>query len=342
MNNSEPAWQQFEILVQKILEANNFSIQIYSPRGDIGFDLLGEIANERWAIEVKFYRTSRVRPSLIESAAARVVNNGIKQDADKGMLVISSILSPEIRMTLEQKYSVVFVDRVDLRMYASRKPELLDELDVILELDPEFVEAKESKEKSIKDLGEKLGKKPRPIIDTKGTELCNQLSAVKRGKVGWAEYEKICVEILKYLFPNDLEGWHKQKSTDGGANRYDFVCRVRPVTEFWKFLVENLNSRYIVFEFKNYTGKIKQGQVLTTEKYLLERGLRKVAIMFTRVGADKNAIGMMQGAMREHGKLILYIDDETVCKMLHMKESGEDPTDLLFELTDNFLLSLPR
>lgn len=51
---------------------------------------------------------------------------------------------------------------------------------------------------------------------------------------------------------------------------------------------------------------------------------------------------MMQGAMREHGKLMLIIDDEKVCKMLQMKERGEDPSDLLFEAADDFLLALPR
>ncbi|KZX67390.1 hypothetical protein A3724_11155 [Alcanivorax sp. HI0033] len=86
------------------------------------------------------------------------------------------------------------------------------------------------------------------------------------------------------------------------------------MTEFWSFLVEHLNSRYIIFEFKNYVGKIKQGQVLTTEKYLLERGLRKVAIILTRAGADKNALKMMQGAMREHGKLMLAVDDNFFAK----------------------------
>ena len=60
----------------------------------------------------------------------------------------------------------------------------------------------------------------------------------------------------------------------------------------------HLNTRYVLFEFKNYTGEIKQGQILTTEKYLLEKGLRRVAIIITRVGADKNAITMAQGAMR--------------------------------------------
>jgi len=51
---------------------------------------------------------------------------------------------------------------------------------------------------------------------------------------------------------------------------------------------------------------------------------------------------MIQGAMREHGKLMLVIDDDQVCKMLHMKDKGDDPTDLLFDVADEFLLSLPR
>jgi len=120
------------------------------------------------------------------------------------------------------------------------------------------------------------------------------------------------------------------------------VCRIRPTTDFWKFLIDHLDSRYVLFEFKNYTGKITQGQILTTEKYLLEKGLRRVGIIFTRVGAEENAVKMTQGAMREQGKLMLIINDDEVCKMLHMKEGGEDPTDRLFELADDFLLSLPR
>jgi hypothetical protein len=46
--------------------------------------------------------------------------------------------------------------------------------------------------------------------------------------------------------------------------------------------------------------------------------------------------------MRESGKLILIVNDDQLSKMVLMKEHGEDPTDLLFDLTDGFLLSLPR
>jgi hypothetical protein len=185
-------------------------------------------------------------------------------------------------------------------------------------------------------------RKSPPAEDIHGTELCTQLRAVKPGKKDWATYEGVCADVLRYLFPNDLQGWYKQKRTDDGLNRFDFVCRMHATTEYWHFLIVHLNSRYVVFEFKNYTQMIEQGQILTTEKYLLERGLRRVAIIFSRKGANKDAVRMTQGAMREHGKLMLVLNDDMICKMLHMKERGEDPTDFLFELADDFLLSLPR
>lgn len=342
MEKNIPTWERFEDLVRRILEANNFQIDVNLTRGDKGFDFLGQFGGESWAIEVKYYRTPRVKQSLIESAAARVINNGIGRQTDKGMLVISSFLPGELRLSLESKFNIAFVDQSDLRSFAAVKPSLIDELEAILELGPEFIENERSSNRNLSQSSPKLSTATRVPLDTKGSELCGELKSLKKGKTTWSKYEDLCGRILKYLFPNDLHGWHKQKSTEGGANRYDFVCRVRPNTEYWRFLVDHLNSRYVVFEFKNHSEKIKQFQVITTEKYLLERGLRKVAIIFNRLGADKNAKHMMQGAMREHGKLILAVDDEDVCKMLHMKERGEDPTDFLFELTDNFLLSLPR
>ncbi|GLU37401.1 restriction endonuclease [Pseudomonas sp. NBRC 100443] len=343
MNPSTPTWKLFEELVHRILQVNKFSITAHSPRGDAGFDFIGMLGGDSWAIEVKHYRTVRPQPSLIEAAATRLVNNGITAHAMKGMLIVSCILPPELREVLEQKFSVTFVDRVDLRIWASATPVLAEELDALLETDPSVLQVTASHRRSDPLLMSKsIREVPVPPQDTLGTQLCQELRGIKKGKSAWAEYERACAKILKYLFPNDLHGWHLQKRTDDGLNRFDFVCRIRPTTEFWQFLIDHLDSRYVLFEFKNYTGKIKQGQILTTEKYLLERGLRRVAIVMTRTGAEAHAITMTQGAMREHGKLMLIVNDEKVCEMLHMKERGEDPTDCLFELADNFLLSLPR
>lgn len=342
MNQNTPTWELFEDLVRRILIANNFQVKVHALRGDRGFDLLGTLSNEQWAIEVKFYRTVRAQPTLIEAAAIRLVLNGIKAQALKGMLVVSCVLPPELREALEQKFSITFVDRVDLRNWAAALPKLTEELDALIESDPSITPASPATWGDPRRYSKPLGEFPAPPKDTRGTELCQELKGIKRGKEAWRQYETVCAKILRYLFPNDLHGWHSQKRTDDGLNRFDFVCRVRPTTEFWKFVIDHLDSRYVLFEFKNYTGKIKQGQILTTEKYLLERGLRRMAIILTRAGAEPHAIAMTQGAMREQGKLMLIVNDEKVCEMLHMKERGEDPTDCLFEIADNFLLSLPR
>ncbi len=342
MNQLVPTWLLFEDLVRRILEANNFHVTTNNVRGDRGFDLLADFGNERWAIEVKYYRTARAQPSLIDAAAVRVASDGIAARAQKGMLVVSCILPAELRMALEQKFSITLVDQIDLRIWCKSHSDLAEELDALLEASPSEPQATRPTRDELTRSSKTLGGVPPQSSDTRGTELCQELKSIKKGKASWAQYEKVCEKILKYLFPNDLNGWHSQKRTDDGLNRYDYVCRVRPTTEFWKFIIDHLDSRYVLFEFKNYSGKIKQGQILTTEKYLLERGLRRMAIIMTRVGAEPHAVAMTQGAMREQGKLMLIINDEKVCEMLHMKERGEDPTDCLFELADDFLLTLPR
>jgi Restriction endonuclease len=341
MSETMHAYLRFEDLVGELLKANGFEVSPLPPEKDQGYDFLAKLGNVSWAVEVKYYRTARAQLSLVETAAARLSNIIVRNNKMKGMLIVSCSLSPEHRLALENKFGLVFVDRSDLFIWTAKTPDLADELRTLLEerqLSGELPKGR--------DIKESLAVAVPPIqttpIDSKGTDLCNELRSLKRGKISWSDYEKLCDKILKYLFPNDLHGWHTQKRTDDGLNRFDYVCRIKPSTEFWTFLLDHLNSRYVLFEFKNYRGLIKQGQILTTEKYLLEKGLRRVAIILSRGGAEKNAIAMTQGAMRESGKLMLVLDDDKVCQMLHMKEQGEDPTDLLFEVADDFMLSLPR
>lgn len=168
------------------------------------------------------------------------------------------------------------------------------------------------------------------------------MKSIPGGKKGWSGYEAKCTEILKYLFDLDLTGWQTQQRTDDGLNRFDLVNRIRTVSDFWIFICNELGSRYVVFEFKNYRLKVSQGQVLTTEKYLHKRALRSVAFLISRKGFSDNALKFSQGAMREYGKLIINLTDEDLCNMLDMKERGDDPNDYMFEKVDSFLMSLPR
>jgi hypothetical protein len=332
----------FQNLAQELLESQGFDTQkIEQYAEDDGFDFLATRDGESWAVEVKYYRTQRAQAALLNAAASRLVARGIKAQAGKGMLIVSCSLPLALRQRFEERYRLSLFDRSDLLGWAADAPQLFEQIEALLE-----IESPTTYEEQVRPRSQGIGGRPLPQNgppeDRSGSQLCQQLQTIKRGRKTWGAYETLCIQILRYLFPNDLQGWHKQKRTDDGLNRFDYICRMRPTTDFWRFLIEHLDSRYVLFEFKNYTGPIKQGQILTTEKYLLDRGLRRVAIVVTRSGAHKSAVAMAQGAMREHGKLMIVVNDGQVCRMLHMKERGEDPTDLLFDLTDEFLLALPR
>ena len=185
--------------------------------------------------------------------------------------------------------------------------------------------------------------------------LIDELNQVNTGKDTAIKYENVCIKIIDILFkchfygwlPNDLENniqKFAQVSTSDNSHRRDLIVPVNigDIPDFWEFVSKTLNSRYVTFEFKNYTDKIKQGQIYTTEKYLYTKALRTVAIVFTRKGADENAIKAVQGAIRENGKYILVLEDSDVITMLQIAKGGGDATDLLFAKLDNLLMKLPR
>jgi hypothetical protein len=266
----------------------------------------------------------------VESAAARLVHRADSEQARTPLLIISSELSQDLKNALEAKYEMALIDRSALYNLAQDNPQLVSELEALLEIKSTDTSA-QNEDGGTSRFKRRSGRGPLKVEpDTKGSELCRRLSKLAPGVKSYKAHENLCVEIIKYLFDDALLGFREQQKTNDKMSRFDLVCRMAPGKDFWDFLISHLNSRYVIFEFKNYTEKIKQGQILTTEKYLLEKALRRAAIVITRKGADDNAIFTTHGAMREHGKLILVLDDDKVCTMLHMKERGEDPTDALF------------
>ncbi len=246
----QPTWQQFENVVLKIFRRKSFSIESHSPQGDAGYDFDAELVGLRWAIEVKYYRSARAQVGLVEAAAVRVMNNGLAAQVDRAALVVSSFISPEQRRVLENKYSVTFIDRADLAIMASEWPELADELNAILEARSDLSDQPRI-ETGIADRFSTAKDKPRRMPATNaGKHLADRLQELAAGKPEAAQYEELSIEILKFLFGSDLVGWNAQNRSDDRLNRLDCICRVKPTHEFWRFIIEDLGSRYVVFEFK--------------------------------------------------------------------------------------------
>ena len=154
-----------------------------------------------------------------------------------------------------------------------------------------------------------------------------QLKVLETGSAAFKKYEELCVSILKYILGEYLTLWEQQKTTEENLYRFDMCCKIKNgVTQdfFLTRSVSIFSTKYIVFEFKNYEKPITQREIYTTEKYLYEKALRKVAIIISRKGADKHAKMAARGSLRESGKLIICLSDEDLKAMLQIKKKGKE------------------
>ena len=201
--------------------------------------------------------------------------------------------------------------------------------------------------------GEKLLEKVYEILDRHKDEFnrCkailieDDLDAIQSGGESFREYENICTEILKNVLGEYLGLWAVQERSNNGLYRFDLCCKIKNGVnqDFFVTIQNQFNTKYIVFEFKNYEDKITQKEIYTTEKYLYAKALRSVAIIVSRKGADENALAAAKGCLRESGKLILCLSDEDLKELLRIKEKDEQPTAEFFEaMLDDLLIHLEK
>lgn len=157
-------------------------------------------------------------------------------------------------------------------------------------------------------------------------------------------FEDICVDVLKYIFSEDLSLWQKQKKSNIDLYRFDLLCRIKDnnYKTFWSMMNDFFNSKYIIFEFKNYTNQITQKEVYTTERYLYAKALRNVAIIVAKNGFDDNSTWAAKGSLREYGKLILLLTNDDIKTMYNMKKEQDDPSEFLLNKLDAMLSELEK
>lgn len=185
------------------------------------------------------------------------------------------------------------------------------------------------------------------ISEGKKEELSwkEKLLRIMPGREQFQEYEATCTEISKYVLVDYLTLWETQKLANDGLYRFDLCCKIKNGAnqDFFDTFKHYFNTKYIVFEFKNYSEKISQKEIYTTEKYLDEKALRKVAIIISRLGVDEHALQAAKGSLRETGKLILCLSDNALLEMIDIKMRGEqESAEFLGALLDDLLVHLEK
>lgn len=349
VNRFEP-WIQFEFLVSELFKKMEYEVTVPNKIRDGGYDLVAKKGSTTYYVELKFYRSQNASFGLIKETANRLAYAMREEQNASGLLIANYRVSIDRKNQILREYGINIWDREYLyALFSEYSSNLADQYERLLLESQQgttifpVLNKEEIKERDIttKPLE---AKDPRyeSIPNHKGEELCEELKKIKCGIDGWRQYEVKCQEILKYLFEDELSLWEEQARTDDGLSRFDLICRIASRDDYWKSIVDSFNTRFVLFEFKNYCDPITQGQVYTTERYLYNTALRSVGFIISRKGGSENAIKAAKGALREHGKLIMLLTNEDLCKMLRLRDRSDSPNDYLSHLLDRWLISLSR
>lgn len=326
--------RRFEELLERYVCDQGLEVQHERKKDGGAPDLIVEINGKIVFIEAKLYTSNIGVDSKVLQTCKRLL--AYKKMAESNLvLAAGNIVSNNMKHICREQYGVHIWDVANLlwmfQTYEEIKNEFVSLLNYtiadIIPVKPEFAFFQTVYEK------------------TKPISLPDKLRSIAPGKKQSTAYEDICIEILKYVLGDSLTLWKKQKKASDGLYRFDLCCKIKygELQEFFDTIRRHFNTKYIVFEFKNYRDPITQKEIYTTEKYLYKKALRSVAIIISRKGADKNALSAAFGCLREDGKLILCLSDEDLVHMIEIKEQGEQSAaDYLSDMLDEMLINLGK
>jgi len=186
-------------------------------------------------------------------------------------------------------------------------------------------------------------KEPLKLVDeelSKVQGLIKRLDNCPEGKDGWKLYEDICIEILNYLFVPPLGEPKIQSRRESGIDIRDAIYPNRNSNENWKFIRDDYDAKYIVFEFKNYSenGSEIDKQVLLQIDDYLKKTIGRFGIVCSKKAPNRSGLEKRKDVFIENNKLILFVSNEDLKEMLLRKHKKMDPSDVIIDLIDDFNL----
>lgn len=374
--------KMFSDVVGSIFRHNGYTCHSHSQAGEsqqrkkaFEPDWIFEKGNHRYIAEVVFSRNC-VFPENTILRIAMQVRDSLSSSADRPMLVVGGVLESGMREHLLAK-GILTIDVPNLLYMARSDQMLLDQLTAAIPcsigdvkpvkpgLSDENGSGKSQNRgyRNTNAYGIDFGNGYAHAVSGRDTaiapgaeesyrqltESCEALQKILRDWVGGKEtssgdYEKLCTQTLRRLFADDLTLWNEQAKSNGDLYRFDLICKVKRDNhkDFWEMAERYFDSKYIIFEFKNYSKLVTQKEVYTTLRYLYATALRRVAIIVSPNGIDEHADKAIRGALRDEGKLILTLTNGELIRLLEMKMTGKDPADFLSDKLDELLIDLEK
>jgi hypothetical protein len=320
-------YKDFEILVGLVLKREGHSI-IHGPpaTGKTGLDYETR-APQGYPVlvDVKHFKKSVVTRSGLAQFAHDIERYRQQKPDARGLLIFSS----ELKTITISEFTAEFphIDVWDRRVVMSLIQKHSD-------LEPVFnalIGAKDSFQSQV----EQLLSDVRPSV-----ELIAKLSALPCGKNDWREFERICTEILTYVFTPDLATPDIQSRSDDGLDIIDAIFPIRSYQHPWSLIRSEYGTRFVVAEFKNYCDPIGQQQVESIAQYLWKPAQRFFGILVSRLQPSQNALAQRRRKWLDEGKCIIFLDEESLVEMLNLRDSSGDPFDIIDAQLEDFFRTL--
>ena len=341
-------YRQLEELTMRLFSLWHFDQSNYSRVSNREpYDFILNKGNRKYLIIVKYFRNL-----YINQYNLRFMHNELQglnhideeiRNKSVSVVVVYGLVSDKVRNELKKKYKAITVDLSNLLWMAGIDEKIESEIKALLDFSvvdvvPVAPVGLYLNEKVLEDKA--VGHKNEKDSD----RLIYKLQSWVPRDNDYTRYENLCVDVLKYLFDDELALWRVQERTYDNLYRYDLVCRIKDgkVSGFWKTIEQFFNSKYVIFEFKNYREQITQREIYTTEKYLYLKALRGVGIIISCYGTDNNAEKAIRGTLRENGKLILIVNNQGLIEMIEAKTKGREPSGYLYDQLDTMLVDLEK
>lgn len=346
---------KFECFVEKLLKELKFvniekEVALKTNRRVMRADFIVDNNERKIIIEAKSYRSEFIQNTIIRQALEQVeyykeIWEKVNEEEAQAVLIISCQVPDEIKENYYKERGIIIIDIANLLYLSQENDELMKALIEainynIFDITPEpLVDSEIFKIRPKGNLSEAV-----ETEISKATDFIQKLEKLEYGKENESDkkYERLCVDIIKFLFETEFTIMAEQSSTEDRMFRMDLICGLRENSEFWKILVHHYNTRFVVFEFKNYEDMIDQNLIYVTEKYLYNAVLRNVAIIISRKGFSHNAHKAATGILTESGKLIIELKDNDIITMLRMKADGQDASDYLLNVLEQYLISISK
>jgi|ERR1043166_2068934 hypothetical protein len=316
---------QFERICLQLVEAEIG--ESATPREDVGLDaetfvVIDELAGfrreEKWGFEFKHFKENRVSTDVI--AQTETLLESSELDLDVICLVTSGDVTSVGKSVAIKSPRIRVWDRPVLNDLFHKHSGSLGELFKGYRIAAEFVSSQVAKLKY-----------------SRYDELKKKLAECPPGSTGFKQYERVCSEILQYIFEGKLKHLDDQSSTNDGTQIRDTTFRNLRNGDLFLRIFTRFDADIIVFDTKNHIEQITKTEFDLISKYP-NPALGKFAVLISPKGADEASHATQSRLFTVEKKVVLSISNEDLLEMVERKERGENPEDVLEDLLDRLLL----